>query len=250
MSIKKHIPNFLTLCNLFCGVVATLMAYHGHFVQAGCIFLLGITFDFFDGFAARMLHVKSDVGKELDSLADCVTSGLLPSMVMFTLMKTALAGKVSDVPVSEAFPVSPLEMVASAAFVIVLFSALRLAKFNLDTRQTDSFIGLPTPACGLIVVFLPFLIQSGGVFQAVLGNYFVLLALAVVLSLLLVSELPLFALKFKSFGWKGNEKRWVLIALAAVLVVTMRFRAFPLIIVIYLLMSLFWKDKEISPVRQ
>ena len=237
MSIKKHIPNFLTLCNLFCGVVATLFAYHEYYVQAGWIFLLGVTFDYFDGFAARMLHVKSDIGKELDSLADCITSGLLPSMVMFTMMKTALAGTFSAEPLSDAFPVSPLEIASAPAFLIVLFSALRLAKFNLDTRQTESFIGVPTPACALIVVFLPFLAQWG-VLSSVLTNYWVLLAITVVLSLLLVCELPLFALKFKSFGWAGNQKRWGLIAVAALLIIVLGFRAFPLVIVIYLLLSL------------
>ena len=248
IQIKRHIPNVLTLCNLSCGVAATMLAYNGHFVQAGWMFLAGITFDFFDGFAARMLHVKSDIGKELDSLADCVTSGLLPATVMYKMMQASLSGVFSAAPFSAAVPVSPLELASSPAVLIVLFSALRLAKFNLDARQTDSFIGLPTPACGLVVVFLPFLTQWGWA-GAALSHYWVLLVLTVGLSLLLVSEIPLFALKFKSFGWRGNEKRWALIALAAVLVVTTGFRAFPVVIMVYLLMSLLWKDKAGAAAR-
>lgn len=239
--MKRHIPNLLTLCNLSCGVAAVLLAYNGHFVPAAWMFLAGVAFDFFDGFAARMLHVKSDIGRELDSLADCITSGLLPSMVMYKLMQGALAGVFSSEPFSATVPVSPLQLAAVPALLIVLFSALRLAKFNLDTRQTESFIGLPTPACGLVVVFLPFFAQWGWG-QSALSCYWILLALTVVLSLLLVSEVPLFALKFKTFGWKGNQKRWVLIALAALAVLTLGFRAFPLVVLAYVLMSLLWKD--------
>ena len=243
--MKKHIPNILTLCNLSCGAVAVLLAYNGYFIQAAWMFLLGVAFDFFDGFTARMLHVKSDIGKELDSLADCITSGLLPSMVMYKLMQGALAGSFSSEPFSSSVPVSPLQLAAAPALLIVLFSALRLAKFNLDTRQTDSFVGLPTPACGLIVVFLPFMAQWGGA-QTILSCYWVLLGLTIALSYLLVSEIPLFALKFKSFGWSGNEKRWVLIALAAAGVFTLGFRAFPIVVLAYLVMSLLWKDAPVA----
>lgn len=248
MQIKRHIPNFLTLCNLTCGVVAVALAYNGYFLQAGWMFLAGITFDFFDGFAARMLHVKSEIGRELDSLADCITSGLLPATVMYKLMQEALAGNFSAEPLSAVVPVSPLQLASAPAVLIVLFSALRLAKFNLDTRQSESFIGLPTPACGLVMVFLPFVARWGWAGE-LLSCYWVLLGLTVVLSGLLVSEIPLFALKFKTFGWRGNEKRWVLIALAAGLILTCGFRAFPIVILVYLLMSLCWKDRTASASR-
>lgn len=244
--MKRHIPNFLTLCNLSCGVAAVLLAYNGHFVPAAWMFLAGVAFDFFDGFAARMLHVKSDIGRELDSLADCITSGLLPAMVMYKLMQGALAGTFSSEVFSPSVPVSPLQLASAPALLIVLFSALRLAKFNLDTRQSESFIGLPTPACGLVVVFLPFFAQWGWG-QSVLSCYGCLLGLTVALSLLLVSEVPLFALKFKTFGWRGNEKRWVLIAVAALGVLTLGFRAFPVIVAVYVLMSLLWKDAPAAP---
>lgn len=242
MQFKKYIPNTITLCNLFCGVVATIFAYNDYYYHAAAFFLLGITFDFFDGFAARMLHVKSDIGKELDSLADCITSGLLPSMVMFSMMRSALSPSLGTDWVADWMPVSMTDIVSASAFLIVLFSALRLAKFNLDTRQTDSFIGLPTPACGLIVVFLPFL-RELPYLNGALTNYWVLLVVTVICSLLLVSEIHLFALKFKNFGWKGNARRWALILISAVLILTLGLKAFPLIIVIYLVMSLIRVDQ-------
>ena len=134
MTIKKHIPNTLTLLNLLCGVIATIFAYNEYYMHAAVFFLSGVTFDFFDGFAARMLNVKSDVGKELDSLADCITSGLLPSMVMFTMMSSSLADINGDW-VADWFPVSWAELASWTAFIIVMFSALRLAKFNLGRLQ-------------------------------------------------------------------------------------------------------------------
>lgn len=235
MSIKKYIPNTITLCNLLCGVLATIFAYNGYYQHAAVFFLLGIVFDFFDGFTARMLHVKSDIGKELDSLADCITSGLLPSMVIYTMMQASLSSMSTDW-VADWFPVSWAQIISSSAFLIVMFSALRLAIFNLDTRQTESFIGLPTPACGLVVVFLPFL-RDIAFFSEALTNYWVLLALTIILSLLLVSQIPLFALKFKNFGWKGNQNKWILIAFSAVMIFLMNWKAFPFIIIFYLILS-------------
>lgn len=235
MQIKKYIPNTITLCNLLCGVVATIFAYNGYYQHAAALFLLGVTFDFLDGFTARMLHVKSEIGKELDSFADCITSGLLPSMVMYTMMQAALSEWSTDW-VADWLPVSWAQITSGAAFLIVLFSALRLAIFNLDIRQTESFIGLPTPACGLIVVFLPFL-REMPYLNVALTNYWVLLVITVVLSLLLVSELPLFALKFKNFGWAGNQNKWILISVSAILIILLGWKAFPLIIIFYLILS-------------
>ncbi|MDD4820805.1 MAG: CDP-alcohol phosphatidyltransferase family protein [Flavobacteriales bacterium] len=235
MSIKKYIPNTITLCNLLCGVIATIFAYNGYYQHAAVFFLSGIVFDFFDGFAARMLHVKSDIGKELDSLADCITSGLLPSMVMYKMMQNSLSAWSTDWVV-DWFPVSWAQIASSVAFLIVMFSALRLAIFNLDTRQTESFIGLPTPACGLVIVFLPFLTDMPYLNTA-LSEYWVLLIITVIFSLLLVSEIPLFALKFKTFGWKNNQNKWILIAFSALMIFMIGMKAFPFIIIFYLIQS-------------
>ena len=204
--------------------------------------LAGVTFDFFDGFAARMLNVRSDVGKELDSLADCITSGLLPSMVMFTMMSSSLAAINGDW-VANWLPVSWAELASWAAFIIVMFSALRLAKFNLDTRQSESFIGLPTPACGLIVVFLPFLRGVDFMTEA-LNNYWVLLAITLVCSYLLVSEIRLFALKFKNFSWKDNKEKWTLIAFSSVMICIAGWKAFPAIIIVYVIMSVILNSRK------
>lgn len=245
MNIKQHIPNTITLCNLLCGVIATIFAYNELYLLTAIFFLSGVIFDFFDGFAARLLHVKSEMGKELDSLADVITSGLAPAMVMFSMMRGVLSanGCISNEVACSHFPVSWVDVLSGTAFLIVMFSALRLAKFNIDTRQTDSFIGMPTPANGLIIVFLPFLLTVP-VIGTLLGNFYVLLGITVVCSLLLVAELPLFALKFKNFGWKKNEHRWILIILSVVLISLFQFKAFPFIIVTYLLMSWYLLKKK------
>ncbi|MBQ1968883.1 MAG: CDP-alcohol phosphatidyltransferase family protein [Flavobacteriales bacterium] len=242
MTIKKHIPNTLTLLNLLCGVIATIFAYNEYYMHAAVFFLSGVTFDFFDGFAARMLNVKSDVGKELDSLADCITSGLLPSMVMFTMMCSSLADINGDW-VADWFPVSWAELASWTAFIIVMFSALRLAKFNLDTRQSESFIGLPTPACGLIVVFLPFL-RGVDFMTDALNNYWVLLGITLLCSYLLVSEIHLFALKFKNFTWKDNREKWTLIAFSVLMIAVAGWKAFPVIILVYVAMSMIINSRK------
>ena len=213
--------------------------------------------DFLDGFVARALKQYSEIGKQLDSLADMVTFGVVPGVVMFHMLilvfnfhdNTPFPGVAGDSILSR-FPW------ALVAFIIPLFSALRLAKFNIDTRQSDSFIGLPTPAnaifiCSVGLIFKKVFILAGmsdqmggmigGKFNLMLANLlsneWVLITITLVLSVLLISEIPLFSLKFKSFGWKGNEIRWIFLALCVVLLVTLKFVGIPLAIVLYILLS-------------
>ena len=180
-------------------------------------------FDFLDGFAARWLKAYSPMGKELDSLADMVSFGVAPASIMYILM----------------FHTADLYtftyIVASPAYLIAVFSALRLAKFNIDTRQTDSFIGLPTPANALFICSLVF---AGSDYQfPMLDNLFVLLAITVVFSYLLVAELPLFSLKFKSFDWKSNKIRYIFVIISAIILLILQWSGLSLVILLYILLS-------------
>lgn len=198
MSIKKHIPNTITCCNLVSGCIATSYAFGGCPEMALLWIIIGAIFDFFDGMSARLLHVSSPIGKELDSLADDVTFGVAPATIVFSELC------VLEYPAA----LEPLRpYLPYLAFIIAAFSALRLAKFNLDERQTTSFIGVPTPAnalfWGSLIVFKPFWLEGYS------WSIFIILALVLVTSYLLVCEMPLFALKFKQWAYKGNEiKYW------------------------------------------
>ena len=217
--MHKHIPNFLTCCNLVCGCVGIIFLLEGrhtpvaYFVWAACIF------DFFDGFAARLLKISSPIGKELDSLADMVSFGVLPSLFMYTML---------------AFE-SPFSNLPYIALLIALCSALRLAIFNLDETQSDSFKGLPTPANALFITAIPFL--ESPVFDVV-HSPVVLCCISIIFSMLLVSRIDLFALKFKNFRWPENKIRFTFLALAVLLLAVLQWAALPLIILLYIALSL------------
>lgn len=198
MSIKKHIPNTITCCNLFSGCVACIMAVEGNFYAALAFIVLGAVFDFFDGMVARLLKVSSPLGLQLDSLADDITFGLAPSVVVFSFLRNLpLPGYL--LPVAELFPYY--------AFLIAVFSALRLAKFNIDTRQKSTFIGLPTPANALFWVSL--VAGFGDWITDLNAGWLLMLGLITLFSYLLVSEIPMFSLKFKSLRWRSNKIRYI-----------------------------------------
>ncbi|WP_460620397.1 CDP-alcohol phosphatidyltransferase family protein [Hymenobacter tenuis] len=228
--MKKHIPNAITCLNLFSGCLALCHIFADELETAAYFVGLAALFDFFDGLLARALHVSSPIGKDLDSLADVVSFGVVPGAFLFALMQQGG----TDLP--SWFPY--------AGFIVTVFSALRLAKFNNDTRQTDSFIGLPTPACTLVVASLP-LILAHDTFElsSLILNPWLLLGLTLVLSGLLVAELPLFALKFKSFRWQDNQVRFVFLLLSVGLLIVLGAAAIPLIILLYVLLSLVSRDK-------
>lgn len=232
MNIKKHIPNAITCCNLLCGCLAIVQAFEGNLVYTAYLVGLAAIFDFFDGFAARMLKVSSAIGKDLDSLADMVTFGVVPGLVMFQLLKTSLITGNEDFQVFK-----NNSFLVYLPFIIIIFSALRLAKFNNDTRQTESFIGLNTPANSMVICSFPLIINQHPEIGTLLNPY-VLCVLSVGLSLVLVSEIPMFSLKFKHFKWKGNEIRFIFLALSLLMLTTLQFLGIPLIIILYVLLSL------------
>lgn len=223
----KQIPNALTLLNVFCGSCALVSIQNGRYTEGYIFLIVSLIADFFDGFAARALHVKSDMGKELDSLADMVSFGVVPGMILYKLLKTSSL-------------VSTLEQsyMPLLAFIVTAFSCYRLAKFNLDTRQTSDFIGLATPANTLF--FIGLLLIKQNEFEgldAIVSNPTFLYALIPLSSYLLVSEIPMFSFKFKGFSWAGNEIRFIFAAIAVVLLVLMREAAISLLVVIYILLN-------------
>ncbi|MVN76872.1 CDP-diacylglycerol--serine O-phosphatidyltransferase [Hymenobacter sp. HMF4947] len=224
--MKRHLPNALTCLNLLCGCLALTFIFQGQLVTAAYLVGVAAVADFFDGLLARALRVSSPIGKDLDSLADMVSFGVVPGAIISKLLTEALT--------THSWP----PQLAYAAFVISIFSALRLAKFNNDTRQTTSFIGLPTPACTLVVASLPLILADDrlGLSSLILQPW-LLLGLALLLSGLLVAELPLFALKFKNLRWPGNRRRFVFVALALALVGWLHAAGIPLAVLLYVLLS-------------
>lgn len=223
--MKKHIPNTITCCNLISGCIATYFAFKGEYSTALTFIIVGAIFDFFDGFAARLLKVSSPIGKELDSLADVITFGFAPAAFIFSKLGFYFTAESGEL----------LVHVPCLAFLVAAFSALRLAKFNLDERQTMGFIGLPTPAnalfWGTLIVSLP------DSFSTVSWLPYALIGGIFISCYLLVSEIPMFALKFKSFAWKENELRYVFILLSAVLIAILGLAAFVIIIPLYIIVS-------------
>jgi len=233
--MNKYIPNALTLLNLFCGCIAVLFAVNNNFVTASVFVFLGIFFDFFDGFAARKLDVQSELGLQLDSLADMVTSGLVPGIVMYKLLEI-VESDWGEADLSDGFvlPIVPL-----LGLAITLASAYRLAKFNIDTEQQTYFKGLPTPANTLLIMSLPLILefQNSDIINAIILNKWFLISVTILSCWLLNSNIKLFALKFKEWGFKANATRYIFIILCLVLLIVLQFAAIPLIIVLYIFMS-------------
>lgn len=243
MKFRRNIPNLITCLNLFCGVLAVYFLYSGALLYAVLMTGMAAFFDFADGFVARLLHVKSDMGKQLDSLADVVSFGLVPGVAVFVLLGMSLKAWDYGLPGFTPF----------LGFVIPLFAAWRLAKFNIDPRQTQDFIGLPTPATGLLVMSLLPQISHFGLSPIFPFNDYlfffivhpaVLIVLTVTLCWLMVSEIRLFSLKFVAGGWKSNRLRWVFICVSLALGALFWFTAVPVIIFLYVIISLLFHHKN------
>ncbi|MFD3003395.1 CDP-alcohol phosphatidyltransferase family protein [Pontibacter toksunensis] len=235
--MKKHIPNAITCLNLFSGCLALYFAFRGELVITAYLVGIAAVFDFLDGMVARVMKAYSEIGKQLDSLADMVSFGVVPGTIMFVLLQRADAAVLGV----------SADVVAFFGFLITIFSALRLAKFNIDIRQTTSFIGLPTPACTLFVASLPLILEYGDLIHyEIILNPWVLLVLTVLLSFLLVAELPLFALKFNNLSWQDNSMRFIFLGLSVILLALLKFAAIPLIIVLYVLLSFIKKTPHSS----
>lgn len=226
--VVRNIPNTITCCNLFCGCIASYMAFQSDFNSALLFIILGAVFDFFDGMTARLLHVSSPIGKELDSLADNITFGLAPSAIVFSLFGRMYVPEFLS-GISDYIPYT--------AFLISVFSALRLAKFNLDERQTSSFIGMPTPANALFWGSLAVGI-SGITPEYPFMNSIYLFVLVCIMSLLLVSEIPMFSLKFKNLSWKSNKISYIFLIVCIPLLLVFKVAGLSAIIVWYILLSL------------
>lgn len=219
--MKKHIPNTITCCNLISGCIATYYAFQGDFLMALLFIIIGAVFDFFDGMSARLLGVSSPIGKELDSLADDITFGFAPSAIVFGFLS----------PLTSHLP----PLIAFLAFIMAAFSALRLAKFNLDERQALGFIGLPTPANALFWGSLIVGLQQHDV--AFSGMEWVILMGTFISSYLLIAEIPMFALKFKHWGWKGNEIKYIFVLSCIPLLLFLGVSGFAAIIAWYVVLS-------------
>ncbi len=237
--MKKQIPNIITLSNLVCGTLAVWQASQGNLCFAALFIFAGAFFDFFDGMVARLLHVQSPMGKELDSLADVVTFGVAPGFIVFSILEQTSVGE---------YP----EWMKFGALLIPAFSAYRLAKFNLDERQTSSFIGLPTPANALFWGAYGIIISAASSSKLMLfplwnenitaGSFFenpyFIIGLTLLLSIALVAEIPLFALKFKNFAWKNNRVRYIFLISDIILLLWIGVFAIPIIILFYIILSL------------
>jgi CDP-diacylglycerol--serine O-phosphatidyltransferase len=243
--MKKHIPNLLTLGNLFCGTIATILAVQGDFVTAGLFVVIGIFLDFFDGFAARLLNVSGELGKQLDSLADMVTSGVVPGIIMFNLLYQSsfknldtqfIDQGISPVIISNDYVLSWTSYIG---LLLTLGAGYRLAKFNIDTRQSESFIGLPTPAMSLFVISLPLIQEyaTNAWVQDLISNNYFLIAVTLVLTYLMNAEIPLFSLKFKEYALKNNLVKYLFLVISLLLIVTLNFISIPIIIILYVLLS-------------
>jgi len=236
--VKKHIPNIITLMNLMSGIGGIVAALNGFWNVAFWLMIAGAGFDFFDGMVARLLNVSGEMGKQLDSLSDLVTFGVLPAIIMYKL----LLG--SDLPYPY-FTVFEVRVIPLIAFLIAAFSSLRLAKFNIDDRQSSSFIGLPTPANALFIGALSYATHSVcncNIIHTIIANPYFLIILTLLSSYLLVAELPLFALKFKNTKWADNTIRYIFIILSITLLgifYQWPYMAIIIIIPLYILMSIF-----------
>ncbi|MCM4161795.1 phosphatidylserine synthase [Antarcticibacterium flavum] len=254
MAIKRQIPNIITMLNLLCGAIAAIFAVQGNLIMAALFVGLGIFFDFFDGLAARALDVKSELGLQLDSLADMVTSGLVPGIVMFQLLQRALPGggaTISEWQASGVWFEWNFPTLALIGLFIAAASGYRLAKFNIDDRQTDSFIGLPTPANALLILSLPLILAfqpHPWAVEIILNEWF-LIILTFISCYMLNAEIPLFALKLSDWSFKKNKLRYFFIAYCLLMIIIFQFIAIPLIILSYVVVSLVFPERK-EEVRQ
>lgn len=246
--IRKHIPNFITCLNVVSGSLAVLFAIKGELTISVILIIAAAIFDFLDGMAARLLKACSPMGKELDSLADMISFGLAPGALMMVMIEYALFGvnvRAENLSGLSIWEISCISM----SLLIPVFSALRLAKFNIDTRQTESFIGLPTPANALFIAALALITEHGKyeALDAFILQPVVLLLITIIMSLLLVSELPMFSLKLKNLSWTNNRVQFTFLIISAVLVIAFNIYGIAAAIISFILISIFLRLKGNRP---
>ena len=236
MSIKQHIPNAITCGNLVSGCLSILFIACDMPVKAALMIFVAGLFDFFDGFSARLLKAHSPIGADLDSLADVVASGVAPGFIMYWLMSHS-----ADLPKVEWLGITVLPCLA---FLLPVFSSIRLAKFNVDDTQKTSFRGLPAPGMAIFVASLPLALgQVGHLADGTLG-YWACLGITLLFSFLMVSRIRFFSFKMKSARWKGNEVRWIFLIVALVSVAVFHLVALPFVLVFYILLSVFFGTSQ------
>lgn len=230
MKIVKHIPNTITCLNLISGCLSILFLCNNHVLWASAMIFVAAVFDFLDGFAARALNAKSPIGGELDSLSDIVSFGVAPSFIVaWLLSKTCVSWWIADFNV---FPV--------LAFILAAFAAVRLAKFNIDTRQSTSFIGLPVPAVGLFIASMPFMLfhlNKESALYCIMASPYFLLAMVVIFSWLMISDVPFFSFKIKNLKFRDNVLRYFVVIFAIVAVIILKWVALPFVFLFYILIS-------------
>lgn len=234
MSIKNNIPNLVTLLNLLSGSIAIFMAFSGEMVLASWFIIIAAILDFLDGFVARVLHAGSEIGAQLDSLADVISFGLAPSAIMFQLILQSPGNLTLSAGLIKILPYTALLLVAGGAY--------RLAKFNTDPGQAVEFKGLPIPATGLFVAALPLIVNQFGQSEQlawIFQNQYILLVIIVLLSWLMISNIPMISLKFKNLKWKDNISRFILLGSVPFLFVFLKWSAIPVIIFLYIIISIF-----------
>lgn len=234
MSLKQHIPNTITCGNLVSGCLSILFLTSGMPVKAAIMIFVAGLFDFFDGFAARLLHAHSPIGADLDSLSDVVSFGVAPGFIMCWLMSRAQHPEIT---------LLGLDLLPCLAFLLPVFSAIRLAKFNIDDTQKTSFRGIPAPGMAIFIASLPLaLSQIGHLTDGALG-YWACLGITLVFSFMMVSRLRFFSFKMKSAKWKGNEVRWIFLIIAVIGFVAFRFAALPFVLLLYVLLSVLFGER-------
>jgi len=243
----KQIPNIITSLNLLCGMVAILFAISGDLITASFFVFTGIVFDFFDGLAARWLNAQSEIGLQLDSLADVVTCGVAPAIVMLEMIHISISGEPMNITQSLAlggWNTIVFSYLPFTGLLIAVAAAYRLAKFNVDTRQTESFIGLPTPANAIFVLSLPLILhfQHSEAIEGIIMNKWFLVATTLVSCFIMNAEVRLFALKFKTWDFGSNKIRYLFLLLSVVAIVALQFIALPVVILLYFAMSLFSRN--------
>ena len=227
-----HIPNAITLLNLLSGCFSIVSAFEGDLVGAAYFIFLASVLDFLDGTFARILNARTEIGKQLDSLADMVSFGLAPGFILFHLINNSLI--ITGLQITD-------NVLPYIAFLIPVFSAFRLAKFNIDTKQEFGFIGLPTPANAILIASFPLILfyelENSFISLNILQNTWILISISILLSVLLVAKLPLLSLKFKSISFSDNKSRYTFLLLSIILLVILKFLAIPLIILLYVIIS-------------
>ena len=235
MELKKHIPNAITCGNLVSGCFSILFIASGMPVKAAIMIIVAGLFDFLDGFAARALNAHSPIGPDLDSLSDVVSFGVAPGLIMCYLMNNA-----KDLP---RVTLDGIDLMPCLAFLLPVFAAIRLARFNIDETQQFAFRGIPAPGMAIFVASLPLaLAQMGHLTDGALG-FWACLGITILLSLMMVSNLRFFSFKMKALAWKGNQVRWIFLAIAVVGLAIFKMVALPFVLIIYILMSIFFAGK-------